>query len=106
MKMTSPHILTANKRNEAEPRASRNNRNFPPTEQGYHTPTLTGGCGTPAKFRRPSFREISSEYFAEEAPRSFAVDAAIFTVLIATAMLPIVNGVRAVATLLQNSGLF
>ena len=65
---------------------------------------MHGGCGTPVKFRHPAFFEISNEYFAEEAPRSFAVDAGVFAAIILTAVLPIVNGVQAVATLIRCVG--
>ena len=66
---------------------------------------MHGGCGTPAKFRGGiPFFQISNEYFAEEAPRSFAVDAGVFAALMLTALLPIVNGVQAVATLIHHLG--
>jgi hypothetical protein len=67
---------------------------------------LLGGCGTPVKFHHPAFFEISNEYFAEEAPRGSAVDAAVFAALILTAILPIANGVQAVATLIHSVGVF
>ena len=98
---TTPHILNINQRRASE---SRGGRSFPQIEHNYQSSTLRGGCGTPAKFRRPSFFRISSDYFAEEAPRGFAVDAAIFGALILTAVLPIVNSVQAVATLIHTLG--
>jgi hypothetical protein len=65
---------------------------------------LHGGCGTPVKFHHPAFFEISNEYFAEEAPRSSAVDASVFAALILTAILAIANGIQAVATLIHSVG--
>lgn len=65
---------------------------------------MLGGCGTPVKFHGPSFFEISNRYFADEAPRSFAVEAGVFAALILTAVLPIVNSVQAVATLIHHAG--
>ena len=100
---TTHHILQANLRHESDPRALRNGRNFP-TDQSYHAATLTGGCGTPAKFRRPSFRDISKEYFSHEAPRNFALEAAFFTAIILLATLPILNSAQALATLVRSSG--
>ncbi len=79
-------------------------RNFPHTDQNYQSSKLHGACGTPAKFHHPAFFEISNEYFAEEAPRGSAVDAGVFAALILTAMLPIANGVQAVATLIHSVG--
>ncbi len=63
---------------------------------------MLGGCGTRVKFDGPSFFEISNRYFADEAPRSFAVEAGVFAALILTAVLPIVNSVQAVATLIHQ----
>ena len=98
---TTPHIQNINQRHASEPRGSRAGRSFPQIEHNYQSPTLRG---SPAKFRGRSFYEISNKYFADEAPRSFAVDAAIFSALILTALLPIVNSVQAVATLIHSLG--
>ena len=65
---------------------------------------LPGGCGEPVKFQGPSFFKISNDYFADEAPRSFAVEAVVFSALILTAILPIVNSAQAVATLIHHVG--
>ena len=101
MKNTS-HILEHNRRHESDPRNSR--RNFPHTDQPYQSSKLHGGCGTPVKFHHPAFFEISNEYFAEEAPRGSAVDAGVFAALMLTAILPIANGIQAVATLIHSVG--
>ena len=103
MKYTA-HIQSADRRNEFNPRATRLGRTFPQTEQNYQSSQLLGACGTPAKFHRPAFFEISNRYFADEAQRSFAVDAGVFATLIVTAMLTIVNGIQAVAVLIHSMG--
>jgi hypothetical protein len=100
----TPHILQLNRRHESDSRHSSGRRNFPHAHQNYQTSTLLGGCGTPVKFHHPAFFEISNEYFAEEAPRSFLVDAGVFAALILATLLPIVNGVQAVATLIHSVG--
>ena len=100
----TPHILQLNRRHDSDPRNSRRGRNFPHTDQDYQSSTLHGGCGTPVKFRHPAFFEISNDYFAEEAPRSFMADAGVFAALMLSAMLPIANGVQAVATLIHSVG--
>jgi len=105
MKM-KPLSLNPNKRHRCDQRPARQGRNFPQIEQNYQATSLGGSCGTPAKFRRPSFFELSQEYFADEAPRDFAVEAAVFTALILTAVLPIVNGVQAVVALVHTASLF
>ena len=103
---STPHILEFNRRHESDPRNSRGGRNFPQAEQNYRSSKLHGACGTPAKFQHPAFFELSSEYFAEEAPRDSAVDTGVFGALILAAMLPIANGVQAVATLMHSVGVF
>ena len=101
---TTPHIQQLDRRQKSDPRVARQGRSFPQTEQSYQSSQLLGVCGTPAKFHEPAFFEISSRYFAEEAPRNSVVDAGVFAALILTAMLPIVNGVQAVATLIHSLG--
>ena len=100
----TPHILEFNRRHESDPRNSRGGRNFPHTDQNYRSSKLHGACGTSAKFHHPAFFEISNKYFAEEAPRDSAMDAGVFGALMLSAMLPIANGVQAVATLIHSVG--
>jgi hypothetical protein len=101
----TPHIQHNNRQHASEPHANRGRRSVLPTEHYYRAPQLQGSCGTPANFHRPAFFEISNRYFAEEEARGFAVDAAVFAALIGTALLPIVNGVQAVATLIHTAGI-
>jgi hypothetical protein len=101
---TTIQILDLKQRHESDRRTSRPGRNFPQAEQHYQSCQLTGNCGEPVKFQEPSFFKISNDYFADEAPRSFAVDAGVFAALIVTALLPIVNSVQAVATLIHYVG--
>jgi hypothetical protein len=100
----TPQIEQIDRRHESDPRTPRHGRILAQTEQGYQSSQLLGVCGMPAKFHPPAFFEISNRYFAEEAPRSFAVDAGVFAILILTAMLPIVNGVEAVSALIRSVG--
>ena len=100
----TPHILQLNPRHESDPRASRGERSFPQIDQNYQSDKLPGGCGTPVKFHRPAFFEISNKYFSDEAARSFLVDAGVFAALILPSMFAIVNGVQAVATLIHSVG--
>jgi len=104
-KMKTTHTQYLNRRHQSEECASRELRSFPQVEQHFQASTLTGGCGAPAKFEASSFYKISDRYFAEEEPRSFAVEAGVFFALIAMALFPIVNGVQAVAALIHTAGL-
>src|SRR3954465_12138830 len=102
---TTPHIQNLKQRNESDPRPQGRGQNFPQVTQNYQNATLVGSCGTPAKFcGEPAFFRLSNEYFADEAARSFAADAGVFAALLLTAVLPIVNGVEAVATLIHYVG--
>ncbi len=103
--MKTTHTQYLNQRHQSEERASRQLRSFPQIEQHFQASTLTGGCGTPAKFEASSFYKISNRYFAEEEPRSFAIEAGVFAALIAMALLPIINGMQAVAALIHTAGL-
>ena len=102
---TTPQIQNLKQRDESNPSAERRGRSFPQTTQSYQSATLLGSCGTPAKFcgGRAFFR-ISNEYFADEAQRSFALDASVFAALFLAALFPIVNGAEAVATLIHSIG--
>ncbi len=105
MKNTT-HTLSQTKRHQSEQRALRIARSFPQIDHNFHGSCLSGACGTPAKFHSPAFSEISKDYFAKEAPRGFAVEAAVFAALIATAALPIINSVQAIAALIHTVALF
>jgi hypothetical protein len=100
----TPHIEQVDRRHQSEPRTPRRGQAFPQTDYAYQSCRLNGACGSPAQFQEPAFFKISSEYFAGEAQRGFAVEAAVFAALIGTALLPIANGVQAVATLLHSAG--
>ena len=98
------HIELPQSRYQSEARAPRSVRFSSLSQPGYQSAKLLGGCGTPVEFHRPAFFELSNRYFADEAPRGIRVDTAIFVVLIGSVLLPIVNGVQAVATLMHGLG--
>ena len=101
---TKLYLRNSNHLHVSDLRGSRDDSRFPQVEQHYQSATLHGGCGTSAKFSRPSLFRFSNDYFAEEAQRNFAVDAAIFGALIVTVLLPIVNGAEAIAGLARSLG--
>lgn len=101
----TPHIQSQSKRHQTEARDRQNGACFPAVCAPYQASSLKGTCGKPAHFDTSAFSDISREYFAEEEPRGFAVEAAVFAALIATALLPIVNGIQAVAALIQHTGI-
>jgi hypothetical protein len=50
---------------------------------------------------RSSFRAISEDYFANEAPQYFAYEAALFFIMILTVALPLLNASAAVLELIR-----
>ncbi len=100
----TPHTQNLSKRHQSENREDRNGQPLPEITHHFQASDFSGSCGKPAKFEHPAFSDISKDYFADEAPRGFAVDAALFAALIATALLPIVNSAQAVATLIHHIG--
>jgi hypothetical protein len=101
----TPHTQSRSKRHQTEARDRQSGPRFPEISASYQATNLPGTCGTPARFDTSAFSDISRDYFAAEEPRGFAVEAAVFAALIATALLPIVNGVQAVASLIQHTGI-
>ena len=53
---------------------------------------------------QPSFRSISQDYFKNEARPNFAGEAALFTVILMVAAVPILNSVSAVLHLVRSFG--
>ncbi len=101
---TTLQIQNPDQRDESNPRAERHGAAFPQISHNYQGSQLAGRCGTPVKFQHPAFFEISNQYFADEGGRGFLIDAGVFAALILSAMLPIVNGVGAIATLIHTVG--
>jgi hypothetical protein len=79
---------------------------FPSVDCNYQTvalPSYRGGCLRP---RFSSFRNISGEYFRNEARNEFRVEAVAFVAIVITAAIPILNNMHALADFLRGiSGL-
>jgi hypothetical protein len=88
-------------RRDLNDRESRNGSALPKTDYSFHAASVSGG-GRCFGACRPSFRAISQEYFKNEAPRSFASEAALFVVIVMTAALPIFNSVSELAHLVRS----
>lgn len=79
-------------------------RKFPFTDFSYHSVTLGGCNGYCAKAVSPSFYNLSRDYFKTEARRYFLAETLVFAAIMATAVLPLVNGARAVIDLVRTIG--
>jgi len=79
---------------------NKNARKFPFVDYHYQASTLgnfTGHCAKTSTSK--SLRDISRDYFDNEANHAFLGDAAVFGTLIATAAVPIIAGLSAVVEL-------
>lgn len=84
----------------------RNGGRFPFVDANYHVvalPNYRGGC---LRAKPLSFRNISSEYFRNEARNEFCVEALAFFALMVTAAVPILNNMHALADFLRVIGRF
>jgi hypothetical protein len=51
--------------------------------------------------REPSFYWITQDYFTNEAPRHFASEAVLFSMIVMAVILPLLNGANAVLGLIR-----
>ena len=77
---------------------------LPKTDYSFQAASVVNGGGPCFGSRRPSFRSISQDYFKNEARHSFAGEAALFTVIVMTAAVPIINSVSALLHLVRSFG--
>ncbi|PZR77976.1 MAG: hypothetical protein DLM52_03510 [Chthoniobacterales bacterium] len=77
---------------------------FPLIDCEYHSatfPNFRGGC---AQRTVPSFRNISREYFRNEARGEFRLESMAFAAIVVTAAIPVLNNVHALADVLRAIG--
>jgi hypothetical protein len=79
---------------------------LPKTDYSFQAASVANRGGCCFGSRRPSFRAISQDYFKNEARRSFASEAALFSVIVVTAALPILNSASALVHLVRSIGTF
>ena len=77
---------------------------LPKTDYSFQAASVANGGSRCFGSCRPSFRAISQDYFKNEAPRSFASEAAFFSVIVMTSALPILNSASALVHLVRSIG--
>jgi hypothetical protein len=77
-------------------RIFRPRRRFPITDYSYQTFSLDRSHGGPIGNSRPSFLNISREYFGYEARRNFLAESAFFLAIIAILAATFISGARAI----------
>jgi hypothetical protein len=78
--------------------AGKSNR-FPLIDCNYRAMTLDGYRARCVKTGTPRFRNISAQYFQNEARHDFLVEAVCFAIIIITAAAPLVSAANAVVDL-------
>jgi hypothetical protein len=81
--------------------AALTSRVFPKTDVNYQASTLASLDGRCGGCCRSSFRAISQDYFANEAPQDFAHEAGLFFIMMMTVALPLLNASAAVLELIR-----
>ena len=77
---------------------------LPKTDYSFQAASVETGGGRCFCSCRTSFRAISQDYFKNEAPRNFASEAALFSVIVMTAALPILSSAIALVHLVRSFG--
>lgn len=68
----------------------------------YHFQPPTDFSSSCRGSNSPSFRKISADYFKHEARGHFASEAALFSLIIFTVAIPVIEGIRGVAEIAQS----
>jgi hypothetical protein len=97
-------IFQINRRYGSSAHAARMNRRFPKTDFDYRATTLDDIRGRPVEDCKPPFHALSRDYLTREAHQHFATEAAAFSLLMMTTVLPLFNGASAVVKLMGSSG--
>jgi hypothetical protein len=101
MKPTFPKIETSHRRDSQPARGGAHG--LPQTDYDFRANSIdfSGRCyGSPA----PSFRRISDDYFKNEATGHFVSEAAMFCLMLVTAAVPVIEGVRVATHFLRATG--
>jgi hypothetical protein len=77
---------------------------FPITDFNYHSVALGQYRGRCAGVVSPSFHTLSRDYFKTEARQYSLAETVVFAAIMATAVLPILNGASAVMDLVRAIG--
>ena len=83
-------------------RAARKGAALPKIDCGFQTTSLDGLRGRGV--RVPAFRNISQDYFKNEARSTFVSEAGFFAVIVITAAVPVINSVSALLQLVRALG--
>jgi hypothetical protein len=77
---------------------------MPKTDYSYQASSVSSRGGRGYGSNGASIRAISNEYFKNEARCSFATEAALFSVIVMTAAVPVINSAIALGHLVRSFG--
>ena len=97
-----PTIQFNQKSGDRSERESRHGFSFPKTDYSFQAVSIAKAGSRCFGSCQPSFRTISRDYFEHEAPRSFASEAFLFSVMVMTAAMPIFNSASELAQLMRS----
>jgi hypothetical protein len=83
---------------------ARSKRRFPLIECNYQSMILGGFRGQSAKPAAPPFRNISRQYFQNEARRDFIGEVFFFAVIVAASVAPLLSAASALCNLCRVFG--
>jgi hypothetical protein len=75
---------------------------FPKTDYSYQASSISSMGGRCFGSRRPSIRAISQDYFKNEARQSFVTEAALFSVIVITAAVSLINSAAGLVHLVRS----
>ncbi len=91
-------------RRDFSDRESHRGAALPQTDYRFQAASVANGGGRCFGSCRQSFRTISQDYFKNEARCNFVSEAALFSVIVVTAALPILNSASALVHLMRSFG--
>ena len=101
-----PVIQFNEKNGDFGERTLRNRSALPMTDYSFHAASMARTGSRCLGSCRPSLRAISQDYFENEEPRSFAIEALVFGVMMMTVLPPLLNSANALMNLLSSIGTF
>ena len=97
-----PTFESIDQRKTREALVRSGDQRLPVTHCNYHSVALGGFNG--ARAGKLSFRNISSDYFANEARHNFVAEASFFAAIVLTAAVPLLNGAQALSHFVRAIG--
>ena len=100
----TPQFNESKSRSGLTTRSSRRIISAPITDYNFQASSVEGFKSRGGKSCLSSFRNISSDYFENEARQAFAGESAFFAVIVATVAVPLIHSMGALLQLVRSIG--